>query len=434
MTWLFAREVFHYFGLTFAELQMRYKLVLSIPDELHCLYTELVTPDGQLLFYNKYAGYITLEKPISVKLPSGGILADEMGLGKTVEVLACLLANQRPPSDWIKCEENGDLKQESVFNANEEKYENGTWHPNHQEQQETKSATVNNIKGENVCDLHCKKTNTQDLLLPDVDAVATEESTILYAGDGNSAIKTEEPDRLTEIQLVDLRMECDVAANVLISTCGEISMGGDSNSSSGIKGLRNCFQKSNESPVVNSEVSSGVDVENSNSNTHETFVTREGTSKHVDKGSDCFLGSNVSQGSLHSDIVNNIHNFEIDSDESDWGNFVKAKNIKRRTQRNQRKIKPVREKRERCRKVAIKEGTVCKYRNKRTRIIVAIKEKKTFSDPIEETIEEVISKFCYDNGRVKYKKGKYRKVSSCSGVACYSKVYGYLCHSFSEFV
>jgi SNF2 family N-terminal domain. len=434
MTWLFAREVFHYFGLIFAELQTRYKLVLSIPDELHCLYTELVTPDGQLLFYNKYAGYLTLEKPKSVKLPSGGILADEMGLGKTVEVLACLLANQRPPSDWSKDEENGDLKQESVFNANEEKSENSTWYPNHHEQQVTGSATVNSIQRESICDLPYKNTSTQDLLLPDVDTVVTEQSTSLYAGDKNSAIKTEEPDRVTEIQLVDLRMECDVAANVLISTCGEISLGGDSNSSSGIRGIGTCFQKSNENTVVNSEVSSGVDIENSNSNTHETCVTSEGASKQVDKGSDCIQGTNVSQDLLHSDIVNNIHNFEIDSDEDDWGNFVKAENIKGCTRRNQCKIKPVQERKERCRKVVVKKETLCKYRNKRTRIIVAIKEKKTFSDPVEETIEEVISKFCYDSGRVKYKKGKYRKVSSCSGLACYSKMYGNFWHSFPEFV
>jgi hypothetical protein len=430
MTWLFAREVFHYFGLIFAKLQTPYKLVLSLPDELHCLYTELMTPDGQLLFYNKYAGYITLEKPKSVKLPSGGILADEMGLGKTVEVLACLLANQRPPSDWSKDEENGDLKQESVFNASEEKYENG-------EQQDTGSATVNNIQVENVCDLPCKKTNTQDLLMPDLNTVATEQSTRLYDDDDeNSAIKTEEPDRLTEIQLVDLKMECDVAANVLISTCGEISMGGDSNSSSGIRGLGNCVPKSSENTVVNFEVSSGIGVENSNSNTHETLFTSEGPGKHVDEGSDCILGSNVSQGFLHSDIVNNIDNFEIDDDDDDddWGNTVKAENIKDRKRRNQCKIKPVQDRKERSGKVVVEKGTVCKYRNKRARVIVAIKEKKTFADPVEETIEEVISKFCYDNGRVKYKKGKYRKVSLCSGVACYAKMYGNLWHSFAEFM
>lgn len=400
--------------------------MLVLPDELHCLYTELVTPDGQLLFYNKYAGYITLEKPKSVKLPSGGILADEMGLGKTVEVLACLLANQRPLSDWSKAEESGDLQQESVFNDNEEKYENGTLHPNRCEQQDTGSATVNNIRGENICDLPLKKTNTQDLLLPDMDTVASEQATSLYDGDENSAIKTEEPDRLTEIQLVDLRMECDVAANVLISASGEISMGGDSNSSSGIKGLGNCVPKSSENSIVNFEESSGIDVENSNSNTHETLVTSEGTGKHADKGSDCILGSNVSQGLLHSDIVSNIDNFEIDDDDDDWGNTVKAENSKDRKQRNQCKIKSVQKRKEGYGKVVVKKGTVCKYRNKRARVIVAIKEKRTFTDPVEETIEEVISKFCYDNGRVKYKKGKYRKVSLCREVACFAKMYGNL--------
>jgi hypothetical protein len=371
-----------------------------------------VTPDGQLFFYNKYAGYITLEKPKSVKLPSGGILADEMGLGKTVEVLACLLVNQRPPGDWSKDKENGDLKQESVLNVNEEKYENGTYHPNHCEQQDAGSVTVNSIQAENVCDLLCKETSTQDFLLPDKNTVTTEQSASLCTDNESSAIKTEEPDRLTEIQLVDLRMECDVAANVLISTCGEISLGGDSNSNSGIRDLGNCGQKSSENTViVNSEVSLGIDVENSTSNIHETPVTSECTGKRFDKGSDCIRGSNVSQGSVHSDIINNIDNFEIDSDEDDWGIFVKADNIKGCKRRNQCTIKPVQERKERCRKVVVKKGTVCKYRSKRARIIVAIKEKKTFTDPIEETIEEVISKFCYDNGRVKYKKGKYRKVS-----------------------
>lgn len=33
--------------------------------------------------------------PWHITLPPGGILADEMGLGKTVELLACILGNQK---------------------------------------------------------------------------------------------------------------------------------------------------------------------------------------------------------------------------------------------------------------------------------------------------------------------------------------------------
>ncbi|XP_021928095.1 E3 ubiquitin-protein ligase SHPRH isoform X2 [Zootermopsis nevadensis] len=379
-------------------------------DELHCLYTELVTPDGQLLFYNRYAGYITVEKPKSVKLPTGGILADEMGLGKTVEVLACLLANQRPVSDWKKVEQNSDLKQESILNANEEKYknevENITWHHKDYEQQGTKSE-----KGENVCDLSCKKSNIQDLLLSDMSTTVTGQSGSLYVDDKNDTIQSEEPNRLAEIQLVDLRMECDVAANVLISTCGEISLGGDSNSYGGIRTLENCSIKSSKSTAVvhNSENSSGIGVENSNSNTCKTPLTSECTRKYFDKINDSILGKNVSPPD--SDIVNNIGNFEISS-EDDLGNTMKLRKFKDRTRRKRCKIKPVQEKKEIYQKVDVRKGSVCKYKNKRKRVIQGAQKKKTVSDSVEETIEEVISKFCYGNGTVEYRKGVYRKVNS----------------------
>lgn len=375
-------------------------------------------PDGQLLFYNKYAGYITLEKPKSVKLPTGGILADEMGLGKTVEVLACLLANQRPASDWKTVEQNSDLKQESPLNANEEKHkneaENITWRHNHYEQQGTRSETIsiNNMQGENVCGLSCKKSNIHDLLLSDMSTTATGQSGSLYIGDENAAIKTEVPDGPAEIQLVDLGMECDVAANVLISTSGEIYMGGDSNSCNGIRALENCGGKSSKNPAVvhNSETSSGIDVENSNSNTCETPLTNKGTGKYFDKCSDSILGKNGSP--LNSDIVNNIGNFEISSEDDDLGNTMKLRKFKDSTRRKRCKIKTVQEKKEMYRKVVVRKGAICKHKNKRTRTIQGAKKKKTVSDSVEETIEEVISKFCYGNGTVECRKGNYRKVGS----------------------
>jgi hypothetical protein len=389
--------------------------MFSFSDELHCLYTELVTPNGQLVFYNKYAGYITMEKPKSVELPSGGILADEMGLGKTVEVLACLLANQRPASDWKKAEQNSNLKQESPCNAFEEKRENEvenvSWCSNHYEQQDARSETtsINNIQEENVCGSSCKNSNIQDLLLSDVSTSATEQSSNLCT-DKNAAMKTEESGRPAEIQLVDLSMECDVAANVLISACGEISMGGDSNSCSGLRALVNCSVESCKSPAVhNSETSSGIDVENSNSNTCVTPLTSEGTGKCFDKSNDSVLGKNVS--AINSDIGSNLDNFELSTDD-DLENTVKLRKFKNSAGRKQRKVKTVQEKKEIYKKMVVRKGAVCKYKNRRTRIIRGAMKKKTVSDSVEETIEEVISKFCYGSGRVEYKKGNYRKVGS----------------------
>lgn len=372
-----------------------------------------MTPSGQLLFYNKYAGYITLEKPKSVKLPSGGILADEMGLGKTVEVLACLLANQRPASVGKKQDSN-NVKQESVLNESEKKHEikaeNVTCQPNHHEHQDTGSETlsINSVQGENVCGLSCKENTVQDLSLSDVGTSITSQSNNLCIGDENAVLKTEEADELAVIHLVDLSMECDVAANVLISTYGEISVGGDSNSCSGIRVLENCSGKSsrNAAAVHNSETSSGIDVENSNSNTGERIE------KYLDKSSDCIQGNITSQGSLNSDIVNNVENFEIDSDKDDWKKVKLRKYSKRR---KQHKTELLQQKKERYRKV-ITKGAVHKYKNKSTRIIKTPKEKKKITDSVEETIEEVISKLCYGNGAVEYKKGKYRKVGSYSSL------------------
>ncbi|KAK8397451.1 hypothetical protein O3P69_004894 [Scylla paramamosain] len=64
-------------------------------DALHCLYTEIKSQDGVVLYFNKFAGFLVKDKPLAVPPTPGGILADEMGLGKTVEVLSCMLCHPR---------------------------------------------------------------------------------------------------------------------------------------------------------------------------------------------------------------------------------------------------------------------------------------------------------------------------------------------------
>ncbi|XP_013421638.1 E3 ubiquitin-protein ligase SHPRH [Lingula anatina] len=66
-----------------------------VETKLHCLFEELQTSDGKLLYYNKWGGCVINWRPMSVVSPPGGILGDEMGLGKTVEVLACVLNHPR---------------------------------------------------------------------------------------------------------------------------------------------------------------------------------------------------------------------------------------------------------------------------------------------------------------------------------------------------
>ena len=76
-------------------LQREHLLGKPNPTALHPLYIEITLPTGEQLYYNKYVGNFIKSKPLLKPPPTGGILADEMGLGKTVEVLACVMANQR---------------------------------------------------------------------------------------------------------------------------------------------------------------------------------------------------------------------------------------------------------------------------------------------------------------------------------------------------
>ncbi|KAH3735745.1 E3 ubiquitin-protein ligase SHPRH-like [Dreissena polymorpha] len=62
---------------------------------LNVLYTTIKTLDGQVLYFNKYAGMLLREFPVHQPVPPGGILGDEMGMGKTVEVLGCMLHHPR---------------------------------------------------------------------------------------------------------------------------------------------------------------------------------------------------------------------------------------------------------------------------------------------------------------------------------------------------
>lgn len=84
-------------------LQREHLLGQPSPTELHPLYIEITLPTGENVYYNKYIGNFTKSKPLVKPPPTGGILADEMGLGKTVEVLACVMANQRYKDDLTMC-------------------------------------------------------------------------------------------------------------------------------------------------------------------------------------------------------------------------------------------------------------------------------------------------------------------------------------------
>ena len=67
----------------------------AVQDRLHVLFKEVLTLDGETLYYNQRGGYLIRNRPADLPNAPGGILADEMGLGKTVEVLSCMLCHPR---------------------------------------------------------------------------------------------------------------------------------------------------------------------------------------------------------------------------------------------------------------------------------------------------------------------------------------------------
>ncbi|PSN49431.1 hypothetical protein C0J52_06590 [Blattella germanica] len=363
-------------------------------DTLHCLYMHLELPDGQPLYYNKYAGYITLEKPTSIPLPTGGILADEMGLGKTVEVLACLLANQRPASDFKTVENNENsngIKEENDSEPNVKIELNKlTLDGSHANvKPETVNLTEENIStsNENVS----TESNVKEQ--PKVDCVDNECFNIMS-------------EECSEVQEVDYSMECDVAANVMVS-CND----GDSNSTNSVKMVDNSDSKNR---VIESGCNSLIDSGNNSSNTNlsvNNSVNRS-SDNNVEKSPKDDSGYHNSFGSA---IMYDLENYRFsDEDESeeddpndeDWQTCIKFERLKDSGQRKKYKVRSVRGKKDAFKSVDTKDTFKI---HKRTRA-----KQKTVQkiDLIEATIEEVIAKFCGGKSSSRNRRTKIKEVSS----------------------
>ena len=55
-------------------------------NELHTLYTQVITKDGTKMYYNRKGGFLVKEFPHARPMPTGGILADEMVRTRTTSV------------------------------------------------------------------------------------------------------------------------------------------------------------------------------------------------------------------------------------------------------------------------------------------------------------------------------------------------------------
>ena len=59
-------------------LQFQDDNLTKFENELHILYTKVITKDGTELFYNRKGGFLVKEFAHARPIPTGGILADEM--------------------------------------------------------------------------------------------------------------------------------------------------------------------------------------------------------------------------------------------------------------------------------------------------------------------------------------------------------------------
>ena len=107
--WMLGKENFKF------DVKMEAETVLE-NDELNPLYIEVVNSKSETIYYHKYLGLFTKEKPLKKPSLPGGILADEMGLGKTLEILGCILINRRDLVEEIKLEPT-EIVKKSKTNA-----------------------------------------------------------------------------------------------------------------------------------------------------------------------------------------------------------------------------------------------------------------------------------------------------------------------------